>query len=380
MIRETLTLSALIAAVLLVRAVFKNRVPKRMIYALWLVVLLKLCLPGTLFSLPVLPAEQTAAPVQRAEFPAQTAPVTQPPAQAVQPQTPAQPVTQEPANPAAKPLTATQIFRIIWFSGSALLGLWRICMRKDGQTARYDAATHLRHLDPLWSFCRTAAVVAYWWNPLVWLAAIVSKRDAELACDEAVAAGLLDSERIAYARAILAQAPRRGAALSLAGPPVKERILFLTKKQRTSVLCVVLALILVLSATGCSFAELTRQKSGEITLPEAAGETDPSADAAAEPAARQEGPVQDQPQLLHNDGTYDPSQPLQAWELARADGVQTGMTQAQVAHQFRRGLLCDGLYAVEERDASHTHCRRHFLEVDLPTAHVLQHILLHVAH
>ena len=62
MIRETLTLSALIAAVLLVRAVFKNRVPKRMIYALWLVVLLKLCLPGTLFSLPVLPAEQTAAP------------------------------------------------------------------------------------------------------------------------------------------------------------------------------------------------------------------------------------------------------------------------------------------------------------------------------
>ena len=379
MIRETLTLSALIAAVLLVRAVFKNRVPKRMIYALWLVVLLKLCMPGTLFSLPVLPAEQTAAPVQRAEFPAQTTPVTQPPAQAVQPQTPAQPVTQEPANPAAKPLTATQIFRIIWFSGSALLGLWMlgswlvftIRLRKSrkflgrhGKTGIYVSSripspclaglipavyltrnvlqndttalilrhelTHLRHLDPLWSFCRTAAVVAYWWNPLVWLAAIVSKRDAELACDEAVAAGLLDSERIAYARAILAQAPRRGAALSLAGPPVKERILFLTKKQCTSVLCVVLALILVVSATGCSFAELTRQKSGEITLPEAAGETDPSADAAAEPAARQEGPVQEQPQLLHNDGTYDPSQPLQAWELARADGVQTGMTQAQV--------------------------------------------------
>ncbi|MFR4067890.1 MAG: M56 family metallopeptidase [Oscillospiraceae bacterium] len=65
MIRETLTISALIAAVLLVRAVFKNRVPKRMIYALWLVVLLKLCMPGTLFSLPVLPAERTAAPVQR---------------------------------------------------------------------------------------------------------------------------------------------------------------------------------------------------------------------------------------------------------------------------------------------------------------------------
>ena len=313
MIRETLTLSALIAAVLLVRAVFKNRVPKRMIYALWLVVLLKLCLPGTLFSLPVLPAEQTAAPVQRAEFPAQTAPVTQPPAQAVQPQTPAQPVTQEPANPAAKPLTATQIFRIIWFSGSALLGLWMlgswlvftIRLRKSrkflgrhGKTSIYvssripspclaglipavyltrnvlqnDTAalilrhelTHLRHLDPLWSFCRAAAVTVYWWNPFVWLAAFVSGRDAELACDEAVAAKLSPAQRVAYARAILAQAPRKTAALSLAGPPVKERIVFLTRKQRTSVLCVVLALLLTVTATGCSFAELTRQSSSKI--------------------------------------------------------------------------------------------------------------------
>lgn len=306
MIRETLTLSALIAAVLLVRAVFKNRVPKRMIYALWLVVLLKLCMPGTLFSLPVLPAEQTAAPVQRAEFPAQTAPVTQPPAQAVQPQTPAQPVTQEPANPAAKPLTATQIFRIIWFSGSALLGLWMlgswlvftIRLRKSrkflgrhGKTSIYvssripspclaglipavyltrnvlqnDTAalilrhelTHLRHLDPLWSFCRAAAVTVYWWNPFVWIAALISGRDAELACDEAVAVKLAPAQRVAYARAILAQAPRKTAALSLAGPPVKERIVFLTRKQRTSVLCVVLALLLTGTATGCSFAELT---------------------------------------------------------------------------------------------------------------------------
>ena len=40
MLKDALTLSALIAAVLLVRAAFKNRVPKRLLYALWLVVLL----------------------------------------------------------------------------------------------------------------------------------------------------------------------------------------------------------------------------------------------------------------------------------------------------------------------------------------------------
>ena len=330
MLKEVLTVSALIAVVLLVRAIFKNRVPKRMLYALWLVVLLKLCLPGTLFSLPVLPAEKAATLVQSAERPVQTAPVIQRPAQTVtKPQTPAQqPVSpvQETAKPAAKPLTTAQILQIAWFSGSALLGLWlfgawavftirlhrdRRFLGKRGGTCIYvsgavkspclaglipavyltedvlqaDEAelilrhelTHLRHLDFLWSLCRTAAVTVYWWNPFIWLAAICSKRDAELACDEAVAAKLPESKRLAYARAILAQAPRKTAALSLAGPPVKERILFLTKKQRTSVLCVILALLLVVSATGCSFAELTQQKAGEITMPDHAADSSANA-------------------------------------------------------------------------------------------------------
>ena len=330
MLKEVLTVSALIAVVLLVRAIFKNRVPKRMIYGLWLVVLLKLCLPGTLVSLPVLPAEDAAVPAQSAERPVQTAPVIQRPAQTVtKPQTPAQqPVSpvQETAKPAAKPLTTAQILQIAWFSGSALLGLWlfgawavftirlhrdRRFLGKRGGTCIYVSGavkspclaglipavyltedvlqadetelilrhelTHLRHLDFLWSLCRTAAVTVYWWNPFIWLAAICSKRDAELACDEAVAAKLPESKRLAYARAILAQAPRKTAALSLAGPPVKERILFLTKKQRTSVLCVILALLLVVSATGCSFAELTQQKAGEITMPDHAADSSANA-------------------------------------------------------------------------------------------------------
>jgi len=325
MLREVLTVSALILAVLLVRAIFKNRVPKRMVYTLWLVVLVKLCLPGTLVSLPVLPAEEAAAPVQRVELPAQPLPAQQPAQAVTQPQTPVQqPVSpaQEAAKPAAKPLTATQIFQIVWAGGSALLGFWlfgtwlvftvrlhksRRFLGRHGRTRIYISSTvkspclaglvpavyltedvlqtdstelilrheltHLRHLDHLWSFCRTAAVIAYWWNPFIWLAAICSKRDAELACDEAVAAGLSDAQRLVYARAILAQAPRRAAALSLAGPPVKERILFLTKKQRTSALCVILVLLLIVSAAGCSITELTRQKTGEITLPE---ETEPA--------------------------------------------------------------------------------------------------------
>ena len=367
MTKEILTLSGLIAAVFLVRAIFKNRVPKRMIYCLWLVVLLKLCLPGTLFSLPVLPTEEVAAPVntiqitqvEEATLPAvSNAPTVQAPSTpgvqstiptqtAAQPEQtvkqpqepvakPAVPAAQEPERPTAKPLTAAQILKIVWFSGSALLGLWlfgtwltfTIRLRKSrkflgrrGKTNIYVSKrikspclaglipavyltedvlrndttelivrhelTHLHHLDFLWSLCRTIAVIVYWWNPLIWLAAICSKRDAELACDEAVAAKLPECERLAYARAILAQAPRKASALSLAGPPVKERILFLTKKRRTSVLCVVLALLLVVSATGCSFAELTRREAEQAAPAEEETQpkTEPQAEAAPEPTA-----------------------------------------------------------------------------------------------
>lgn len=353
MLREVLTVSALILAVLLVRAIFKNRVPKRMVYALWLVVLVKLCLPGTLVSLPVLPAEEAAAPVQRVELPAQPLPAQQPAQAVAQPQTPVQqPVSpaQEAAEAPAKPLTAMQIFQIVWAGGSALLGFWlfgtwlaftvrlhksRRFLGRHGRTRIYISSTvkspclaglvpavyltedvlqtdstelilrheltHLRHLDFLWSLCRTAAVILYWWNPFIWLAAILSKRDAELACDEAVAAGLSDAQRLVYARAILAQAPRKAAALSLAGPPVRERILFLTKKQRTSALCVILAVLLVVSAAGCSITELTRQKSGEITLPEETPVMEEPTDT-PEPAdtpIEQEEPIQEpQTQML----------------------------------------------------------------------------------
>lgn len=381
MLREVLTVSALILAVLLVRAIFKNRVPKRMVYTLWLVVLVKLCLPGTLVSLPVLPAEEAAAPVQRVELPAQPLPAQQPAQAVTQPQTP----VQQPVSPAqgateapAKPLTAMQIFQIVWAGGSALLGFWlfgtwlvftvrlhksRRFLGRHGRTRIYISSTvkspclaglvpavyltedvlqtpetelilrheltHLRHLDFLWSLCRTAAVIVYWWNPFIWLAAICSKRDAELACDEAVAAGLSDAQRLVYARAILAQAPRKAAALSLAGPPVRERILFLTKKQRTSVLCVILALLLIVSAAGCSLTELTRQKSGEITLPEETPVTAEPVDT-LEPAdtlIEQEEPVQE-PQMQ--------TLPIPASSMFGLTGREAVLFDAAVAQRYPR--------------------------------------------
>ena len=63
--------------------------------------------------------------------------------------------------------------------------------------------THYSHRDHLWSVLRGAALAVHWWNPLVWLAVVSSRRDGELACDEGALKKLGDSERTAYGETLL---------------------------------------------------------------------------------------------------------------------------------------------------------------------------------
>ena len=63
--------------------------------------------------------------------------------------------------------------------------------------------THYSHRDHLWSVLRGAALAVHWWNPLVWLAVVCSRRDGELACDEGALKQLGDSERTAYGETLL---------------------------------------------------------------------------------------------------------------------------------------------------------------------------------
>lgn len=78
---------------------------------------------------------------------------------------------------------------------------------EENEVTRKHALTHelchYKHLDYLWSFIRCTLLVIYWFNPFVWLAAILSKRDCELSCDVAALNILGETERIAYGRTIL---------------------------------------------------------------------------------------------------------------------------------------------------------------------------------
>ena len=72
--------------------------------------------------------------------------------------------------------------------------------------------THFRHRDHIWSLLRCLALALHWYNPLVWAAVVLSKRDGELACDEGTIARLGEAERIPYGRTLIGLVARRSGA------------------------------------------------------------------------------------------------------------------------------------------------------------------------
>lgn len=63
---------------------------------------------------------------------------------------------------------------------------------------------HFRHGDHIWSLVRCVCLCVYWFDPLVWLAAVLSRRDQELACDESALKKLGSNEHIPYGETLLA--------------------------------------------------------------------------------------------------------------------------------------------------------------------------------
>ena len=85
----------------------------------------------------------------------------------------------------------------------------------DGQVRTHVLAhelIHYRHRDHIWSLLRCLALALHWYNPLVWAAAVLSKRDGELSCDEGTIRRLGERERIPYGRTLIGLVARRSGA------------------------------------------------------------------------------------------------------------------------------------------------------------------------
>lgn len=124
--------------------------------------------------------------------------------------------------------------------------------------------THYRHRDHLWAVLRCLALALHWYNPLVWLAAVCSKRDGELACDEGTVARLGEKERIPYGRTLVDLVARRSlrpgdliscsTAMTGGNKAIKQRIAQLVKQPETKKTALFAAAALVALAAVFTFA------------------------------------------------------------------------------------------------------------------------------
>ena len=123
--------------------------------------------------------------------------------------------------------------------------------------------THYRHRDNIWAILRCIALAMHWYNPLVWWAAVLSKRDAELACDEGAIKRLGEAERAPYGRTLIGMTCQRRDITALAhtattmtgsGKSIKERIALIAKKPKMAVYTLVAVIIIAAAAIGCTFS------------------------------------------------------------------------------------------------------------------------------
>ena len=135
--------------------------------------------------------------------------------------------------------------------------------RTEAETLRYALAheqTHYRHGDNLWAVLRGVCLALHWYNPLVWWAAELSRRDAELACDEATIRRIGESERAAYGRTLIRMTCEKRPALLVtatmmtdSGKGLKERISLLVKKPKTAAYTAVAVLLIAGLSVACTF-------------------------------------------------------------------------------------------------------------------------------
>ena len=137
--------------------------------------------------------------------------------------------------------------------------------------------THRRHGDPWWSLVRGICLCLYWFDPLVWWAAALSRRDCELSCDEGAIHRLGQPERLAYGRTLVDLVAAGGSPAGLlqtattmrsGSGGLRERIGLIARQPRMLAITAVGLLTAVAIVAACTFTGAQPDRTGAVELPE----------------------------------------------------------------------------------------------------------------
>ncbi len=346
MLEILISSSALILVLAILRLVLRDKISARLQYALWLLVLARLLVPVSFFHSPVSVAEAAAPTVTRVEAMSGTvlyawnSPGLTPSA--------SDGVSTRPDELAVSDSGQVLLLRdallFVWNIGMVVMAVWFLFvnarlarrLRKSRTPCDADAGlpvyvaegvftpclfglfrpaiylteqaasdpdgarqiiahetTHFRHGDIIWALLRSVCLVVWWFNPLVWLAAALSRQDCELACDEGTIKALGEEARFDYGRTLVGMAAIGarpsdllcGATTMTTGRrSLKERIARIANAPRMSAAVAVTVLVIAAIAVGCTFSGAAKDDGAgsPVSVPEPAAEAAVQAPQSAE--------------------------------------------------------------------------------------------------
>lgn len=187
------------------------------------------------------------------------------------------------------------VYRVSGLGAPCLVGIFRpavyVGTELDADSDYFHYAVthekvHYLHGDHLWASVRAALVTVYWFHPLVWIAAVSSAKDGEIACDYGTIHRLGQRERLAYGEMLLAFSQEKGkrgfysygTMLRPRRSELKERILRLTKNGGSKVWAGALTALLMLVTAGCTFTGASADSVYEPIQPVESAEAETTAD------------------------------------------------------------------------------------------------------
>lgn len=177
---------------------------------------------------------------------------------------------------------STPVYLVEDLASPCLCGLLRPAIYVNERSLAPGRLTHIlaheqahrRHGDHLWALLRIVCLCVYWFDPFVWWAAVLSRRDGELACDHSAIRCLGEDQRLEYGQTLVDMiAPgralpgllRTATTMTDKKRTMKERILLIAKKPHMAIATLVLVLL------GAALAAVLAFSGGQGTVNTADG-------------------------------------------------------------------------------------------------------------
>ena len=158
--------------------------------------------------------------------------------------------------------------------GACLVGVFRpyivlpvITAPQDVMNVLTHEICHLKNRDHIWNVLRLLCCAIHWFNPLVWLAASMSRTDCELRCDDRVTSTMNEQERKDYANVLVLAAARKNmpgvgvmaTGMTMTGRRLKNRVMAVVRNQKPAR---AFAFVFVAIACACLVGAFATSESG----------------------------------------------------------------------------------------------------------------------